>query len=125
MGPDHEAVTRAVLDYVDAVEDGNPEQMEGAISLELHKFGFHRASAGGTYNKIPMTHDQLINLAATFLDSGYVPESPQHSVEVFEVLDKTASAKLTAFWGIDYMHLVKNEGRWEIVQVLWQSAPED
>jgi hypothetical protein len=56
---------------------------------------------------------------------GYVPDDAKHSVEIFEVLDQTASAKLTAFWGIDYMHLAKYDGEWKIVQVLWQSAPSD
>ena len=47
------------------------------------------------------------------------------SIEIFEVLDQTAAVKLTAFWGIDYMHLAKYDGEWKIVQVLWQSAPMD
>ena len=44
--------------------------------------------------------------------------------EIFDVLDKTASAKLTAHWGIDYFHLVKEDGKWKIYQVLWQSPPK-
>ena len=47
-----------------------------------------------------------------------------HEVEVLEVMDRIACAKLTAHWGVDYMHLAKVEGRWQILQVLWQSAPE-
>ena len=31
----------------------------------------------------------------------------------------TASAKLTADWGVDYFHLAKYEGKWKIVHVLW------
>ncbi|MDB5242588.1 MAG: hypothetical protein JWP57_3213, partial [Spirosoma sp.] len=51
------------------------------------------------------------------------PDSPR-VVEVFEVADKTATAKVTAVWGIDYLHLVQENGRWMIVNVLWQSPPK-
>jgi hypothetical protein len=41
-------------------------------------------------------------------------------VVVLDVLDKTASAKLVADWGVDYMHLAKVDGRWMIKNILWQ-----
>ena len=45
-------------------------------------------------------------------------------VTVFEVMDKTASAKVVALWGMDYFHLVKGEdGNWMIYNVVWQSLP--
>ncbi len=40
-------------------------------------------------------------------------------------IDQTASVKLIAEWGIDYMHLAKYEGQWKIVNVLWQSHPPE
>ena len=39
------------------------------------------------------------------------------------VLDKTASAKVVAHWGVDYMHLAKVDGRWMIRNILCQSPP--
>jgi hypothetical protein len=44
-------------------------------------------------------------------------------VTVLEVLDQTAVAKVRAMWGIDYLLLGKYDGRWKIVQILWQSHP--
>ena len=40
-----------------------------------------------------------------------------------DVLDKTATAKLTADWGVDYFHLARFDGQWQIVNVMWQSPP--
>ena len=37
--------------------------------------------------------------------------------------DKIANAKVTAKWGIDYFQLVKEDGRWKIHHVLWQTHP--
>jgi hypothetical protein len=44
-------------------------------------------------------------------------------VEVYDVQNQTASAKLTAFWGTDYLLLGKYDGKWMISSVLWQSPP--
>lgn len=123
VNEDHTSVRRVVHDYVEAIEQGKPALIEGSVDPDLHKFGYSRSSSGGGYRKIPMTYEQLVNLASTIVEDGYVPDAPEHSIEVFDVLDKTASVKLTAFWGIDYMHLAKIDGEWKIVQVIWQSAP--
>jgi hypothetical protein len=119
---EHVAVTRALLDYVEAIELAKPELIERSVHPDLNKFGFSKSRDSGEYRRIPMTYDRLVEISEEFLEKGYVPANPAHSVEVFEVLDKTASAKLTAFWGVDYMHLVKNDGKWKIVQVLWQTV---
>jgi len=50
-------------------------------------------------------------------------ESPR-KIEIYEVHDKTASAKLTAMWGINFMHLYKADGKWKIINIMWQSAPK-
>jgi len=119
---EHLAVERALLDYVEAIELARPEYVERSVHRDLNKFGFSKSRETGEYRRIPMTYERLVEISEQFLEKGYVPANPVHSVEVFEVLDKTASAKLTAFWGVDYMHLVKDDGKWKIVQVLWQTV---
>ncbi len=42
-------------------------------------------------------------------------------VTLFGVKGKTASGKVRAPWGTDYLHLAKIEGRWNTMNVLWQS----
>ena len=42
-------------------------------------------------------------------------------VDVLDVQDKTAAAKCTAWWGTDYLLLAKQNGKWVITHVLWQS----
>ena len=46
-------------------------------------------------------------------------DSPKR-VEVLDVLDQIAAAKVTAWWGWDYVLLSKQTDRWIIEQVLWQ-----
>jgi hypothetical protein len=64
------------------------------------------------------------DLAGRWNASGRVdPAAAPREVTVLDVLDQTASAKLVAEWGVDYLHLARHEGRWQIVHVLWQSPP--
>ena len=70
-----------------------------------------------------MTFEQLMHVAATYNREGRVPTDAPKVVEVVDVLDRTATAKLTAAWGIDYLHLARYDGVWKIVNVLWQSPP--
>src|ERR1051325_9660367 len=49
------------------------------------------------------------------------PANAPREITIFEVQDQTASAKLEAWWGTDYLLLGKVRGRWMISHVLWQS----
>ena len=51
------------------------------------------------------------------------PPNSVKDIVLFDVQDQTASAKLTAWWGTDYLLLAKDKGRWIILQVLWQGPP--
>jgi len=124
--PDREraAVERAVLDYCEAFYEVKPEYIERSVHRDLDKFGFWRKDAQDEYRRAPMSYEQLLALAKRWNEKGdrVSPGSPK-KVEVFDALDKTACAKLTAQWGVDYMLLVKYEGKWMIERVLWQSHP--
>lgn len=115
------AVERACLDYVEGVYEMKPDLIKRGVHPDLKKFGYARTKDG--YRSIPMTFDQLVNLAGTWNKDGRAGADAPKKVEIFDVLDKTASAKLTAHWGIDYFHLVKEDDQWLIYQVLWQTPP--
>lgn len=121
---DEAAVRAAVLDYVEGVYEVDPSRIERSVHPELAKRGYARRSAADEYREIPMTFEQLVELAASYNENGEIPPDAPKEVVVFEVLNKTASVKLIADWGIDYMHLAKFDGKWQIVNVLWQTHPE-
>jgi hypothetical protein len=49
-------------------------------------------------------------------------DSPK-KVEVLDIGNTIASAKVTAWWGIDYVLLSKQGDKWVIEQVLWEGPP--
>jgi hypothetical protein len=120
---DREAVRRAALDYVESVYDVNPEKVERSVHPDLAKRGFFIKQGETAYSAHIMTFAQLVELAKNYNKNGRVPKDAPKEVVVFEVSDQTASAKVTASWGIDYLHLAKYDGQWKIINILWQSPP--
>ena len=51
------------------------------------------------------------------------PPGAKREIALLDVQDQTASVKVTAWWGTDYLLLAKDKGRWKILHVLWQSPP--
>lgn len=119
---DVEAVKRACLDYVEGIYEVKPELIERGVHPDLEKYGYWRGE-GDEYRGVAMTYEQLVELAGKWNKDGRAGEDAPKEITVFDVLDKTASAKLVAHWGIDYFHLVKEDGQWKILQVMWQSPP--
>ena len=119
---DREAVRQAALDYVDGIYDVKPELVQRSVHASLVKRGFYRKDPSAPYVEMPMTYEQLVSLASTWNKNGTRDRSIK-KVDVLEVLDQTAVAKVTASWGIDYMFLAKYDGTWKISQILWQSHP--
>lgn len=119
---DRVAVEEAVLDYVEGVYLVQPERIERSVHPDLRKLGYWRQDSAEEYEVAPMTYQQLYDLAARWNANGQVDAATApKEIEVFDVLDQTAIAKLTAAWGVDYFQLGKYDGKWMIVNVLWQS----
>jgi hypothetical protein len=117
------AVRQAALDYVEALYQVDSMRVVRSVHPDLVKYGYY--SRDGTYRGTPMNYSELKQLAANWNRNPQRvdPDTARKAVTVFEVLDKTASARITAHWGRDYMHLVKTDDGWKIRQILWQSHP--
>ena len=122
---EREAVKQAVLDYVEGIYEVTPARIEKSVHPELAKRGFFKKSGEAAYTQGIMTFEQLVKLAAGYNKDGRVPKGAPKEVIIYEVLDQTASVKLIASWGIDYMHLAKYNGKWMICNVMWQIHPKD
>ena len=121
---DREAVRAAVLDYVEALYQIDPSRIERSVHPDLAKRGFCCTENAPAYRDLRMTYEELRTLAGRWNRDGQAdPGTAVKEIVVFDVLDQTATAKLTAQWGVDYLHLAKYDGRWKIINVLWQSPP--
>jgi hypothetical protein len=121
---DKEAVRQAVLDYVEGIYTVDPARVERSVHPNLAKLGFYRPPADKAYRPgATMSLARLLEVAKNFNKEGKLPKDALKEVIIYEVMDQTATAKLVADWGVDYMHLAKFDGKWQIINVLWQSHP--
>lgn len=121
---DRATVERAVLDYVEGFYEGDSTKLARSVSPEVHKFGFFVPRDSTRYVGSAMPFPEFFAYARRVREnSRQAPASAIKRVELLDVLDQTAAAKLTANWGIDYLLLARVDGRWMIRQVLWQTPP--
>ena len=117
---DQEAVKQAVLDYVEGVYEANPAKIERSVHPDLAKRGFFVKEQETTESTMSFT--AFMEHTKTYNKDGQFPLDSPKEIIIYEVLDQTASVKLIAAWGIDYMHLAKYDDKWKIIHVLWQTS---
>lgn len=123
---DHEAIRMAVLDYVEGIYNVAPDRIRRSVSPRLAKLGYWRPRNADTYQEGTMSFDELVRVAETWNKEGRIDgDAAPKDIALLDVMDQTATVKLSAQWGVDYMHLAKQDGRWMIVNVLWQSYPAE
>ncbi len=125
--PDYDSVHAAISDYVDGLYLVDSTLIERSIHPEMRKRGYWYHEKSGSYrDNLDMTYEQLRHLAVTWnKDGSNADDNTIRKIEIYDINSKTASARLTAAWGLDYFHLAKLEDRWYIMNVLWQSLPEN
>ena len=122
--PDTAAVRRAVLHYVEGFYEGDTMKLARSFRRDFAKYGYSRNRETNAYTGMAMSWEQAMAYAARVKASGRpTPATAPKEVTIYEVQDKTASTKLRAWWGTDYMLLAKEDGRWVVTHVLWQSPP--
>ena len=119
-------VNTALMDYIEGFYEGDSAKIIRSISPSVLKYGYWKAENTIAYVGEPISYQEMIDYA---IKVGKKAEKAKvgtlEKVEVFEVQDQTASGKVTAWWGTDYLLLAKINDRWIITHVLWQSYPND
>jgi Putative lumazine-binding len=122
---DTAGVKAAVLDYVEGIYLADTSRIVRSVRPELAKRGYFIPQNQTAYSNEPMTYQELIGVARSW-NAGRRrnPDTMPKEIQILDLLDQTASAKLVAQWGVDYFHLARYDGRWMIVNVLWQTPPK-
>lgn len=122
--PDTAGARRAVLDYVEGFYEGDTVKLARGLHRDLAKFGYARRPDGTAYRGVPMSYDEAMAFARRVKERNTpAPATAPKEITMFDVLDQTASAKLRAWWGIDYLLLARVDGAWKVTHVVWQSPP--
>ena len=121
---DAPAVRRAALDYLEGFYEGDTTKLARSVWTEVRKYGYYRPHPDSGYVGDDMAYEGFMRFALRVrAGRNRPPARAPKVVEIFDVLDQTASTKVTAWWGTDYLLLAKQGGRWKITHVLWQEHP--
>lgn len=120
---DREAIKRAAMNYAEGWYEGNAEKMESSLHPDLAKRRANTNQEG---------RSRLDELSAMGLvqgtRGGFGKQTPkdeqQKDVTILDVFGSAATVKLEMRDWIDYMHVAKFNGKWVIVNVLWELKPK-
>lgn len=120
---DEEFIKATALDYIEGWYEGNGERMGRALHPELAKRAVFVTPAG-EHNLRHMTKKDLVDAT----NAGYGKQTPEDQrrsdVKILDRYGNTAVVKVVVVEWIDYLQLMKWEGRWVIINVLWEPTPE-
>jgi hypothetical protein len=119
---DSAAIRATALDYIDGWYTADGTRMERALHSELAKRNVFSDSSGRS-RLIQMSAMTLVN--GTRNGGGSDIPAPQRSdsVRILDIYGGAASVRVRAATWVDYMHMAKFNGRWRILNVLWENDP--
>ena len=119
---DSELVTQACMNYIEGFYQGDTLKIKAALRPTLTKFGYYKNKQSGKFAEDGyMTYKQAIEYAAGVSAKKRFPKPDAPKiVKVLDISYHTAAAKITAWWGTDYLLLSREGDHWMIDQVLWE-----
>jgi hypothetical protein len=119
---DADLIKQTALDYIEGWYEGNAERMERALHPELAK-RIVRTDERGRSNLGQMGAMTLVQYTRSGGGKNTPKDKQQKDVTVLDIFGNAASAKVIASEWVDYLQLAKWNGRWVIVNVLWELKP--
>lgn len=115
-------VERACLDYLEGFYEGDTSKLINCLNPSLYKFGYWQDKKTGKYAPDGnMTWRQAVDYAKRVYEKkNFAKANAPKKVEILDVMNTIAAAKVTAWWGVDYILLAKQNDKWMIDQVLWE-----
>ena len=119
---DSAAIRQAALDYIEGWYEGNAERMERALHPDLAKRIVNVDQRGRSV----LGHQSAMTLVQNTRRGGgkdTPPTERRTDVRILDTFGNTASVRVDADRWIDYLHVAKWNGRWVIINVLWENRP--
>jgi hypothetical protein len=117
---DSAAIKATALDYIEGWYAGDGERMERALHPELAKRIVNTNPANGRNSLGQQSAMTLVQGTKRGGGKDTPVAKQRKDVRILDVFGNTASVKIDADSWVDYLHVAKWNGRWVIVNVLWE-----
>jgi hypothetical protein len=114
---DSAAIKATALDYIDGYYTGDAARMERALHPDLAKRIVNTDQNG----RSRLGQKSAMSLVqGTRAGGGKDEANKREDVKILDIFQNTASVRIDAGTWVDYLHVAKWNGRWVIVNVLWE-----
>lgn len=117
---DSAAIRGAALDYIEGWFDGDPDRMARSLHPELIK----RIVVSDDVTEREWIDGMGVTKLVGGTRRGFGREIPEEDrrtdMTIFDITGRASTVKLDAGPWVDYMHLVRVDGEWKILNVLWE-----
>jgi hypothetical protein len=121
---DRAAIEKTALDYIEGWYEGNAERMERSLHPELAKRIVLRDPKTGRSRLDQMSAMSLVQGTRRGGGTQTPAAKRQRDVKILDLYENAASVKVIASDWIDYLHVARFNGKWVIVNVLWELKPQ-
>jgi hypothetical protein len=118
-----ELIKQTALDYIEGWYEGNAERMERALHPDLAK-RIVRTDDRGNSRLENMGALSLVQVTRRGFGKQTPKEQQQKDVTILDMMENSAVVKVEMRDWVDYMQMGRLNGRWVIVNVLWEMKPQ-
>ena len=120
---EQDAIKRTALNYAEGWYEGDADKMESALSTDLAN-RIVRTNPQGQSMVSQMTALALVQGTRGGFGKQTAKAEQQKDVTILDVMGNAATVKLEMHDWVDYMHVGKVNGKWVIINVLWEMKPK-
>jgi putative lumazine-binding protein len=122
---DSAGIRAAALDYIEGWYTGDVPRMTRALHPDLAKRVVQTDPKSQKSVLSQMGAKELIEYTRKGGGKDTPVQRRQADVSILDIYQGAASAKVIAADWVDYLHLTRWNGRWMIVNVLWEFKPSE
>lgn len=112
-------IRATALDYIDGYYTGDAARMERALHPDLAK-RIVQTNAQGQSRLGQMSAMSLVQGTRSGGGKDTPAAQKREDVKILDIFQSTAAVRVDAGTWVDYLHVAKWNGRWVIVNVLWE-----
>jgi hypothetical protein len=120
---DRDAIKRAALNYAEGWYEGNADKMESSLHPDLAK-RIVRTNDKGQSGLGQMSAMSLVQGTRAGSGKQTPAAEQQKDVTILDMIGGAATVRLEMRDWVDYMHVGKFNGKWVIINVLWELKPK-